>query len=317
MFSNERPSDTKRRKGKTSSPVSCSTHPTTSVMPAPLHWLQNISIFFSRHRGLRILSEWFRRIFVHTRCTVISDQFDGDLKFICELNEHIGSQIFWRGTYSRQVLRALEPFLGEDKMFVDVGANQGEFTLYAAKRLTKGSVIAFEPVSSMYERLARNVVLNGFQNVDLVKKALSDKSGSLPIYTPAGRFRDNSFNSGLPSLFKAGPSSDYLETIDVTTLDAYLEQISPIRVDAMKIDIEGSELPMLRGAVKSLLKFRPVLVIEISRESCRVAGYDSDEILSFITSLGYRIERILWDGGTRPVENQHTEGYENVICRSQ
>lgn len=279
-----------------------------------LYHLQKVSILFSRYRGLRILSELIRRAFVHTNNSLITNRFDGDLKFQCDLNEHIGSQIFWRGSYSSDSLRILNQLLSREKTFIDVGANQGEFTLFAAKRLQKGRVIAFEPTSYMYERLAQNVALNGFRNVDLVKKALSDKPGQLPIYAPMGKFHDATVNAGLPSLYKTGASSDYLETIDVTTLDAYVRLARPARIDVIKVDIEGAELSMLHGAAETIGSFRPILIIEVSRVTCRAAGYDSGEILKYIESQGYRMERILSGGRTQPIGSAILTDYQNVVC---
>jgi FkbM family methyltransferase len=208
----------------------------------------------------------------------------------------------------------LNQLLSQEKTFIDVGANQGEFTLFAAKRLRKGRVIAFEPTSSMYERLTKNVTLNGFRNVDLVKKALSDKPGQLPIYTSKGKFHDDTVNAGLPSLYRTGTNSDYLETIDVTTLDVYVRLARPERIDVIKIDIEGAELSMLQGAAETIASFRPILIIEVSRETCCAAGYDSGEILKYVESQGYRIERILPGGGTQPVGSATLADYQNVVC---
>lgn len=276
--------------------------------------LQKVSISFSRHRGLRILSELIRKRFVGAGGSLVTSRFDRDLKFRCELDEHIGSYIFWRGAYSRDILKVLEPILSEEMTFVDVGANQGEFTLFAAKRLRKGRVIAFEPTSYMYEKLVNNIALNGFKNIELVNQALSDKPGQLPIYMPKGKFSDGTSHFGLSSLYKSPAGSDCMEIINVTTLDEYVKRTQLSHIDVMKIDIEGSELFMLRGAARTLKAFKPVLIVEIGRGPCLAAGYDCREILEYIASYGYRIEFIMPGGKTRPLESRALAENQNMIC---
>jgi len=263
---------------------------------------------------LRILSELIRRSFVRSRGSLVTSRFDRDLKFRCELDEHIGSYIFWRGAYSRDILKVLAPILTEEMTFIDVGANQGEFTLFAAKRLRKGHIIAFEPTSHMFEKLSHNVVLNGFRNIELVNQALSDKPGKLPIYMPRGRFRDGSYQYGLSSLYRTSTVADYVEMINVTTLDEYVKRTQLTRINVIKIDIEGSELFMLRGAAQTLKTFKPILVVEVGRKTCLAAGYDCKEILEFIASFGYRIEYIMPGGKTQPLESRTLADNQNMIC---
>ena len=68
---------------------------------------------------------------------VISD-FDGDIKMALDRSTHIGSLIYWKGRYSARNIRLLDRILAPETVFLDVGANQGEITLFAGKRLTRG-----------------------------------------------------------------------------------------------------------------------------------------------------------------------------------
>jgi hypothetical protein len=83
--------------------------------------------FLFRWRGLRVIAHILRRRLLRDEWIWIDD-FDGDMKFYCHLKSHIGSFIYWRGYYSAHQLKVLDRILREDMIFVDIGANQGEFT---------------------------------------------------------------------------------------------------------------------------------------------------------------------------------------------
>ena len=105
--------------------------------------------------------------------------------------------------------RLLEPTM----VFADVGANQGEFTLFAAKRLTRGRVIAFEPMTEMRERLVQNIEANAFENVLVSGLGLWSAPGRRRLFRRKERFEDGSFHEGLGTLF---PSEERSEVVEET-----------------------------------------------------------------------------------------------------
>ena len=202
--------------------------------------------FLFRYRGLRILGHGVRRLASHDEWALIQD-FDGDLKFHCHLGEHIGSQMYWRDSYSWDQLKVLDTFLGSECVFFDIGANQGEFTLFAAKRLSQGTVYAFEPMSEMFGRLSRNVEENGFDNVRLIQAGLWSEAETKPVFTMPGRFSDGSHPKGLGTLFQTEERDLLAEVVPLMTLDGFVEDEKLTRLDAMKLDVEGAEHEVIRG----------------------------------------------------------------------
>ena len=146
-----------------------------------------------RVKGLRVVAPALRRRLARPESVWIDD-FDGDLAFRCRLDEHIGSQMYWRGAYSWGQLRVLDRLLRPDMVFVDVGANQGEFTLFAAKRLVRGRVLAFEPMTEMRERLVENLAANPFDNVLVSDQGLWSEPGRRRIFRRDAPFEDGSFH---------------------------------------------------------------------------------------------------------------------------
>lgn len=244
---------------------------------------------------------------------LISD-FRGDARFRCFLREHMGGQIFFRGSYSGDQLTLLERLLDRDGVFVDAGANQGEFTIAAARRASQGTVYAFEPVSEYRERLQENVRLNGYTNVQIMAVALGEASGSLPIYDQAENGVDGTRNEGLPSLFSSGARHHLRELVAVRRLDDVLQELGVSRVNVIKLDIEGAEWMALRGATNTLRTHRPILILEIGRETCRAAGYEPQAFAIWLASLGYRLERIVDGGETEPLNATRLEDFQNIVA---
>jgi len=107
---------------------------------------------------------------------IIIDDFMGGLRFSCRLGEHMGSKIFWKGAYSESQLRLLKKLLKPGSFFIDLGANQGEFTVLAAHLVgEKGHVFTFEPNPTVREWLIKNIQLNNFSQVTVEPYAVDEE----------------------------------------------------------------------------------------------------------------------------------------------
>ena len=218
------------------------------------------------------------------RWTEIGD-YDRDLRLRIDRSSFIGSSLYWRGYHSRET-RLLPRLLGPGSVFVDVGANQGEFTLVAAKHARRGRVIAVEPVASLREDLAANLRLNGFDNVTVVPVALADRPGTLTLFADH-RTVDGFLNEGTASLWSGGGRREVVGEVEVDTLDRLVATLALDRIDLMKIDVEGGELAVLRGGRESLRRFGPVLLVELSEVNFRISGYGTQDVLSELRDLDY------------------------------
>jgi FkbM family methyltransferase len=128
--------------------------------------------------------------------------------------------------------------------FVDIGANAGAYTYWACHCLQgRGRVLAFEPDVEMRARLAFNLRTNTLALVDLCEVALSDQAGTAVLYVNQAQRGQNT----LESEQAAGASGDRVElAVALDTLWSQLQQRRVDRIDVLKIDIEGHELPVLR-----------------------------------------------------------------------
>ena len=160
-------------------------------------------------------------------------------------------------------------------------------------------MISFEPVPDLNAQLARNISLNQLKNVLLLKFGLSDEQGELPLYASATRGKDGSrVNEGLASLYPSEMRSKKLEPARIERLDEVFEDLGIDRVDLIKIDTEGAELNVLRGAVETIRRFRPRIIVEINQAALASAGSSAEGLMELLRSLGYELELIGDKGAT-------------------
>jgi FkbM family methyltransferase len=177
-------------------------------------------------------------------------------------------------------------FLPEDGIAIDVGAHGGQFTRLLAGLAKHGRVIAVEP--STYARSVLHVALwlRGVRNAAVVATALGAKPGAAVLQTPIKRRGDMGY--GLASLSTQAGVSMVTEAVAVTTLDALVAAMNLPRVDFIKADIEGFEASLIAGAVETLRRFRPVLLLEMNAKFLKRAGSGLNELWSDLVALGYR-----------------------------
>jgi FkbM family methyltransferase len=164
-------------------------------------------------------------------------------------------------------------FLRPDDLFVDVGANVGSYTLLAAS--TGANCVAFEPLPDTYRKLVRNIGMNGLAlRVDAVNAGVASEAGELRFTADL----DTDNHVALDGY------KGRIEKIPVTTLD---EKVGNSNVSLVKIDVEGFEAEVIRGA-RHLLTNRPpaALIIEVNDASHR---YSSDEegFVGLMRGFGY------------------------------
>lgn len=236
---------------------------------------------------------------------------DGTLTMRLDVSKAMGASFYWTGFHEFNEWRYLQSFLKPEMTLFDVGANQGEYSLFSAKRLTNGKVYAFEPVSVYYHQLSTNKILNKFTNLETYSFGLSDQEGALPVYME--EVDSATQNEGLASLFKGGARTRLVETIELRILDRVVDQLKLHRLDFIKIDVEGAELNVLQGAKETIMRYRPTIMVEISSKTFEVAGYCQQHILDYFTVLNYAPFLITKKGDLAPTKS--LPSFSNVVFR--
>lgn len=177
----------------------------------------------------------------------------------------------------------------------DIGAEYGLYTFTFASRVgPTGRVLSFEPLTGPRAFVRRSARLLGADNVEVHSVALGDVVRSGTMSLPRRR--------GLPVHGRAfladdaeglGPNVEFAAErrlpVQVSTLDRVLERAGVDRLDLVKIDVEGFEPAVLRGAEASLRRFRPALLVEIEDRHLGKFGVDSAGMVRDLTEQGYRM----------------------------
>ena len=192
------------------------------------------------------------------------------------------------GRYEEDNLAVLLSFVDDSTVFVDIGANLGFFTLRLAQRLRGGSggVLAFEPQPRMLDLMRRSLHLNGLSDsVRIYPFALSDHEGTAIFEVPVGHLGGAHIPSSLTVRWQAkdaGPTERH--EIPLRVFDDAVP--ADFRCDLVKIDVEGHELPALRGMRRALERSPNVVVL------CEkmIRGYgDEHGLWQFFTQLGMQL----------------------------
>jgi len=135
----------------------------------------------------------------------------------------------------------------EDLLFIDVGANSGAFSMKLASKFPRAKIIAFEPTKEAFHALKRNTA--GL-NISAVEKGLGATSENKIIFTSEDSRHNTIYKEVLQKFLIKDKINE--EKIAMTTLDSYCEEQFITSIDFLKIDVEGYELFVLKGALKTL-----------------------------------------------------------------
>lgn len=201
----------------------------------------------------------------------------GGYRLVLPAHSHMAGTTWATGLHEpREQLFALA-YLRPGDTVVDVGANIGIFTALFAS--TGAQVLAFEPGSRSLRDLARTIAENPSARVTVVPAALSDTPGQLALTL------DLESSNHLIADDAVAAAGGMVELVDVMRLDDYLNP-APATLDLVKIDAEGFDLNVLRGAETTLRTHRPALLVET---------WGSSEIRDWLEARGYRLYRYAFE----------------------
>jgi FkbM family methyltransferase len=229
-----------------------------------------------------------------------------------DLGEPIAFHLLINGVYEPETQDLLLRFLPVGGVFIDVGANIGTFTIPAAKHVgPSGQVVAIEASPDVFNVLRKNVLLNNIDNTQLTCAAAGAQNGSAEFYpAPVDHF---GMGSRAPQ-FHSAPI-----TIRSVTLDSEVERLKLPSVNLIKIDAEGFELDVFKGATELLNRQKPPLIVfefcdwaeeRIGRERVGAAQ-------AYLLDQGCSIWRIHdYDKG-KPITRPVTTGADMLVARKQ
>lgn len=176
----------------------------------------------------------------------------------------VDGRVVYQGVKQRAALEHVKQF----RTAVDVGAHCGLWSFYLAKQFAQ--VHAFEPVAAHRECFLENVKA---ENVQLYDVALGERAGSVGIHTKTGSSGDS---------WVSGDGPIPMRCLDEYALDD---------VDFVKIDTEGHELFVLRGAEDTLKRCKPTIIVEQKPGRAQMHGLNERDALPYLESLGATLRK--------------------------
>src|SRR5215212_7396178 len=203
-----------------------------------------------------------------------------DYKFYCRINRE---DLVFMTNHEDDIIEHFTPKQGD--IVVDIGAHMGRYTIIASKRVgTNGKVVAIEAHPGNFEMLNRNIKLNQLTNVIPLNYAVYSKETKIKLYLPEEESGYTIYNTIMSN--RAGTEDKFVD-VNAQTVDYLLElnQIREEEVNWIKIDVEGAEFEVLKGATNVLSKSKDIaLLIEIH-------GLDNYRpILDFLSLYNFKIE---------------------------
>lgn len=215
------------------------------------------------------------------------------------------------------ILNIMRLILPENPIVVEAGAFDGGDTIKMATYWPNGIIYAFEPVPEIYERLCRNI--QHLPNVFSYQLAIGDKSGMVDFYlsswigTPTITSQSSSL---LPPkehlIYDAGVLFNRKITVPIATLDDWAEEHNITHVDFMWLDMQGSELHMLKACPK-ILKTVSAILTEIEFVEAYEGQYLFDDVKNWLESQGFEMvavskyvaEKSAWFGDVLFLRNKY------------
>jgi len=249
------------------------------------------------------------RDYAHTNDrTVIIKELDGpgSARLFVDLSDHVIGLNIVRGHYETAEVAFARRTLRAGDTAIDVGAHIGFFTIHMAAVVgPAGRVYAFEPFDVNADLLERSVTENGFgDRVELRRGAVGGSSGAATLTFP-----EETLNSGGAYLLRDGTApltGNRTRAVPLAALDD-LALRRPVRF--IKMDVEGAEPQVLRGAARVLREDRPVILSEVHPTQLqRASGVTPEAFLAEAHAMGYRAQ----DLSGAPVERVPAEGLVSI-----
>jgi len=213
----------------------------------------------------------------------------GGVRWSLDLGEGIDFSIYLLGAFERSTAATLRALVKPGDAVFDIGANIGAHTLGLAKSVGPGGrVVAFEPADFAFQKLLRNLALN---------PELEQRTQASQVMLGSGTYK------ALGGVYASWP----LERVDsvhpkhrgrfvstqgatVDTLDGFVERQRINRINLIKMDVDGNELPVLQGGRRVLREQRPIIVMEMSPYVHAEEQHSFAAMIELLRELRYKIE---------------------------
>ena len=233
------------------------------------------------------------------------EEFHG--KFFVDARSALFRRIARDGYYEPELTKLCSEHIQPEEDVLDIGANIGFHSVFFARIVTTGRVLAIEPTSHAHSRLVRNLEFNDVRNkVEVHHGAVSDLAGTESIKVIQGREEFSTLGKMAHQAVQGEKWVEELTSCD--TVDALVLRYD-IKPKFIKLDVEGFEHRVLQGATDTLKQYRPVILAELSNALLSKNGSSASAVVEWLTQAGYRVSNANDTGGV-----PGTSEYGEIIC---
>jgi FkbM family methyltransferase len=226
-------------------------------------------------------------LFLRDNCRIVERRA---IRYELDLSEGFDLSVLLFGDFQRHVAQCKYLDLPTNAVVFDVGANFGIMSLRYSKIVERGHVHAFEPTDSAFAKLKRNLELNPelAKRVTANQVFVSSQSSDQPNLQAYSSWKVNG-KARTKTHPVHGGTLQSADNIPAITLDDYCVKQGLKRVDFIKIDTDGHELEVLRGARHTIAKHHPAIIFEVGAYVMKERGIMFDHYLAFFEELGYEL----------------------------
>ena len=269
---------------------------------------------------LRCIPDWIKgktrisKFLLNNFCLRTSDLIiplkSGHKLLVPNVKEPIAFSILISGVYEQDVFNVIKDNLSQGDIFVDVGANVGCFSIPLSTTVgLSGQIHSFEASPTISRYLKNNIQLNGLSNIFFNNIAVSDKDGLVSFYdAPIHKF-------GMGGLASVGFGSTLVEVPSIC-LNHYFQV--PCKIKVLKIDVEGFEVCVLKGASKLLQNnYVDLIIFEfLDWAEARVPNHRPGDSQRYLMDHGFQIWRLCdYLKGRKPLENALETGGDMLVAK--
>lgn len=213
-----------------------------------------------------------------------------NITYEVDLSEGTDLSLFLFGSFQKHVTKSKLMTIPKDAIIFDVGANFGLMSLPFAQIVPEGKVYAFEPAHYAIAKLERNLSLNPelAKHIEMINAFVSAKSTKNSDMRAFASWKVNSERAPVMHPVNMGAVKS-TESVDAITIDGFCKEHKITRLDLIKIDTEGYESDVLKGAAGAMAQYRPQVIFELGLYTMPERGIDFSFFSNYFERLNYRL----------------------------
>ena len=230
----------------------------------------------------------FLKLFLKRNNLIISRK---NLKWSIDISEAIDLHLFLFGYFEKEIfLTAKLLNLSNKNCILDIGANFGVQSLQFANMFPNSMIYSIEPTNFAFEKMLKNIDLNPICKKNIFPEQLFISNDVNNI--PENIYSSWSLNKNIEAHIKHKGVKKSTSSSKIITLDDFIIKRKITDIDFIKLDVDGSELMVLKSGVKFLKNKKPPIFMELAPYLHKEHGYELNDLLEFIIKIGYQFYEI-------------------------